>query len=199
MRPSEQILEVWFGEPLDDWSVRPELAKRWFIKDPAFDQELKDRFGAWNARAIAGEFDEWCESPRGCLALVILLDQFTRQIHRGSPLAWSADTRALELAERAVARGDDQKVRPIERVFFYLPFEHAESRIAQERSVELFKRLLDETPEQHRPMYQEFYDYAVAHKVIIDRFGHFPHRSEILGRPLTEEEREFLKQPNSSF
>ncbi len=199
MRPSDQILQEWFGELSPSGEVDPTVAQRWWVKDPAFDEHLRERYGAWHERAIAGELDEWIHEPRSCLALIILLDQFSRQLHRGSPLAFAGDSRALEIAERALARGFDQQVHPIERVFFYMPFEHAESRTAQERSVELFAQLLEEAPPGQRAMYQEFYDFAVKHKVIIDRFGHFPHRSATLDRPMTDEEREFLTQPDSSF
>jgi len=198
MERSEEILRYWFDE-VGDWDFPPEREAMWFGKDPEVDAEIRRRFGTDVERAAAGLLDDWAETPRGRLALVVLLDQFPRNIHRGKPAAFAHDGKALALAREGVARGHDRALRPIERAFFYLPFEHAESREAQAASVRLFRALLDEAPPEAKDRFRVFHDYAVAHQRIIDRFGRFPHRNEILGRETTPEEAAFLQQPGSSF
>ena len=157
---------------------------RWFNKDAAFDGELSVRFRDALAKARQGEFDHWAESPEGALGLVLLLDQFSRNIHRGSPLMFAGDRRALETTRQAIRRGFHQ-VMPAERaLWFIMPFEHAEDLDAQWRAVGLCEvmGLNDMTP------------WARVHLDIIQRFGRFPHRNPILGRPSTREELDFLAQ-----
>lgn len=191
IRRALEILAFWFGgeEKLGDAEPRGV----WFERDEEFDAEIERRFAQDHEKAAAGELDGWLETPRGALALVILLDQFPRNLFRGSPRAFAADARARDAAREAVRRGFDQRVSLVERWFFYLPFEHGEELEDQRLSVSLFDALGDD--EESRNVY----DYAVRHKEIIERFGRFPHRNETLGRASTPEEKEFLSHPGSSF
>lgn len=176
-----EVLTFWFEE------TEP---KKWFFKDPAFDQLLRDRFEKLVRRALAGQLDQWAEDAEGLLALIILLDQMTRNIFRDTPMAFAGDDMALGLAMTGIERGyldafDDQN----HRHFLLMPMMHAEDLAVQEASLPLFEQYTN----------AHTYEYAVKHKVIIERFGHFPHRNSILGRPTTAEEAEFLKGPDSSF
>lgn len=166
---------------------------RWFGKDPAFDAAVREGFLALHEKAAEGRLASWRDSRDDCLALILLLDQFPRNMFRGSARAFATDAPALEAARFAVAQGYDRRMRPVERLFVYLPFEHAESMEAQQRACELLAPLaaFPETEDVHR--------YALAHRDIIARFGRFPHRNAILGRASTAQEAEFLKQPGSGF
>jgi uncharacterized protein (DUF924 family) len=175
---AEELHEFWFKRDPRDW----------FAKNPDFDAEIRARFGALWEHAAAGGLDSWKNAARSCLALVILLDQFPRNMFRGSARAFASDRLALEAARHAVASGYDRSVPPEERTFFYLPFEHSESLADQLRSCELMGSL---GPQAER--------WALAHRRIIERFGRFPHRNAILGRASTPEEVEFLEQPGSDF
>lgn len=182
---AEQVLAFWFRGG--------ERRKCWFEKDPGFDAEIRERFLGLYEEAAAGRLAPWRERPRECLALVIVLDQFPRNMFRGSARAFAADGLALDAARRALERGDDRGMLPVERMFLYLPFEHSEALEDQRRSCEL-TRPLEAFAET-----RDAYDYAVRHLRIIERFGRFPHRNAALGRPSTPEEIEFLKQPGSGF
>jgi len=199
LQRGEALLHHWFGDEEDGWKVSPDRFRLWFEKSDETDAELRDRFGDLAAMAHAGELDHWSEQPRRGLALVLLLDQLPRNLHRGKPEAFASDPKALKLARLMIARGDDRKLRPVERPFVYLPLEHAEDRVAQQQSVSLFRALAAEAPDYARAAYDLYVDYAVRHQVIVERFGRFPHRNAILGRPSTPEEEIFLTQPNSSF
>lgn len=171
----------------------------WFEKDKAFDDEIRVRFGAAVHAAQMGELDSWAVTPMGALALLILLDQMSRNIFRGSPKAFLGDARALAIANAAIARDFDKSLPFNQRRFFYLPFEHAEDMANQDRSIALFTRLYEEADGGDRQNAEEQLDYAHRHRDIIKRFGRYPHRNEALGRPSTEEEIDFLKKPGSSF
>ena len=186
-----EILVFWFG-PRDSPS-RNTARDVWFRKDAAFDAEIRTRFGDATAIALAGGYGEWCATPDGSLARVLLLDQFTRNIHRDTPAAFSGDARALATAQDAIARGLDHALDPHGRWFLYMPFEHAEDRVAQERSLALFARLAEETG-LAAPL-----EWAQKHADVIARFGRYPHRNAILGRVSTPEELTFLDQPGSRF
>lgn len=185
------VLEFWFGPEPARYAERGKSL--WFVKRPDVDDEIRRRFGALHDRAVNGELDSWCETPEGCLALVIVLDQFSRNLYRDSPRAFAADAQARDIASRAIEQGFDTKLAPLQRGFLYLPFEHSEALADQERSVRLFESLLEfaETAEMAR--------YAQLHYEVIKRFGRYPHRNAILGRPSTQEESDFLSQPGSSF
>lgn len=196
MSQPEQILAFWFGkdpkEPLKN-------SRKWWQKDELFDREIQKNFEADLKNAVAGKYDPWKESPESCLALLILLDQFSRNIFRGTPQAFAQDSTALATALKAIERGFDLELPPIQRIFFYLPLMHAEDRMVQKRCVEIFRKLLETAPPQLKDAMKNSYDFAVRHSNIIERFGRFPHRNEILGRTSTPEELEFLKTPGSSF
>jgi uncharacterized protein (DUF924 family) len=192
------VLQFWLGSSTGE-PPSADTRTRWWKKDEAFDAEIRRRFGTLHERACIGGLDDWAESPRGCLALVIVLDQFSRNLHRGSPRAWAQDDQALEHVERALARGDDGELAPFERLFLYMPMMHAEHLAAQNRCVEVIGTLAREAPEPLRAGFENNLDFAVQHRDIIERFGRFPHRNEVLGRTSTAEELEFLKQPGSSF
>jgi uncharacterized protein (DUF924 family) len=173
-----EVLKFWFDRD----------RKAWFEKNPVFDAEIRQRFLPLYELGAAGKLAAWKQTPTGCLALVVLLDQFPRNMFRDSPRAFAADALALDAARHAVAMGYDAGMSEDERSFTYLPFEHSESLADQERCCELMK-----------PLGGEPYRYALRHKEIIERFGRFPHRNAILGRTSTAGEIEFLKTPGSGF
>ncbi len=191
MSQANQILDFWFGKPDEADYGKPR--KVWFTKNPEFDQEVRSRFLINYQQAAAGHLDDWKASPLGCLALIILLDQFPRNMFRGQPQTFATDPQALAYAQHTVAQGFDKELLPIQRGFVYLPFEHSENLAYQHQAIELFSTLKD------YPECASGVDYAHRHFKVIERFGRFPHRNEILGRETTPEEAEFLKQPGSSF
>ncbi|HVO87045.1 MAG TPA: DUF924 family protein [Casimicrobiaceae bacterium] len=197
---AQAILDFWFdGEPgsasRENTGTRPQQASRpeWFRKSEAFDARIRERFGTAIAAAVAGAFGEWCGEPRGALARVILLDQFTRNSGRDTPAAFAGDARALATARNAVDRSLDRELGPYERWFLYMPFVHSEGIADQERAVALFRALADQTG------LSEPLPWAERHAAVIRRFGRFPHRNAVLGRASTPEELEFLEQPGSRF
>lgn len=192
----EDVLEFWFGPP-----GSPPLANasKWYKKDEAFDREIRDRFESTLELAARGALDGWKASPRGRLALVILLDQMSRNMFRGTPRAFAQDARACEAALEAIAAGDEQALGPVQASFLYMPLMHAENVDLQHACVTAFERLAKVAPQDVREYLEGGLKYARLHADIIERFGRFPHRNEILGRQSTPEEIEFLKQPNSSF
>lgn len=194
----DSIHAFWFG-PGDDAEVAAARSSLWWGKDEAVDRAMTERFAACVEAAGRGELDMWAQQPRGRLALILLTDQFTRNIHRGTPRAFAFDTRARDLCKQGLQSGADRLLRPIERVFFYLPLEHSESLADQEESVALFARLLEEVPEAQRRQFAGFHDFALRHLEIVRRFGRFPHRNAILDRESTPEEKQFLTQKGSSF
>ncbi len=182
----DDVLIFWFVENDRD---------QWFGKEEAFDEKIRNHFGELTHQARDGRLERWVEAPRSCLALIILIDQFSRNLYRELPLAWSADVHALAIARLALEKGFDEELDKTERVFMYLPFMHSEVLADQERSVELTKKNNDGGNEFN----QKNYESAIRHRDIIARFGRFPHRNEVLGRESTTEELEFLEGPDSSF
>lgn len=191
MKRAGTILDFWFGT--SDSAEFGHSRKIWFEKDDAFDAELRSRFGALHAAAVKGRYDAWQATPRGALALIILLDQISRNIHRGTPAAFAADVQAQTIACNAVAKDYDSALLSVERSFVYLPFEHAEDLALQRLSLQMFDSLRGD------PESKSNRDYARRHFEIVARFGRFPHRNQILGRVSTIEEVAFLKQPGSGF
>ena len=185
------ILDFWFA----DGPNTPREA--WFKKNPDFDAEIATRFGALVLPAREGALDSWAYTPEGALALMILLDQFPRNLFRGSPEAFASDAHALALARRVVLRQRmDLALTPTQRVFLYLPFEHAESMEAQDLSVALFEGLRDSA---HHATPGKSITYAWAHRAVIARYGRFPHRNAALGRESTPAELAYLAQPGAGF
>ena len=183
----EDLLQFWFGP-------QPRAQRReWFAKDAGFDEDLRRRFGALHAKAARRELEGWRDSPEPMLALVILLDQLSRNLYRDEARAFAQDAHARECAAQAISRGDDLTLLPVQRQFLYLPYEHSESIDDQERAVELMRSL--DGFEETRGMSE----YAVRHRDIVKRFGRFPHRNAALGRDSTAEEAQFLREPGSRF
>jgi uncharacterized protein (DUF924 family) len=196
---TEDVLDFWFGACGSASEIAARQRKLWFGKSAENDQAVSDRFAATLAAASAGKLGHWANSPRGRLALVIVLDQFPHHIFRDQPQAFATDPQALALSLAALTTNEDRQLTPIERVFLYLPLEHAESIEMQERSVSLYEALASEATADERALFDGFLDYARKHRDVVARFGRFPHRNAILGRPSTPDEVEFLKQPGSRF
>lgn len=194
-----EILAFWFGADASAEAVSAEIEDMWFKNGPAYDAVVRERFGGYIEAAVAGAFDAWCKTPQGRLALVIVLDQMPRHVYRGTVRAFSADAKAREVCLAGLEAGDDRQMTPIQRVVFYLPMEHAEDLALQERLVQLYDTLATEVSEGARDQYEMYAKYGWAHRDIVARFGHFPHRSALIGRPLTQAEEAFLLEPGSSF
>lgn len=175
-----EVLKFWFEE------LEPQM---WWVADPELDRRIRERFATTLEQAVAGELFAWRREPRGRLAEIIVLDQFSRNIHRNTPRAFAQDPVALVLAQEAIAARADRLLSPVERSFLYLPFMHSESRLIHERAEALYRE--NGIPDN--------FEFELKHKAVIDRFGRYPHRNAILGRSSTAEELEFLKQPGSSF
>lgn len=199
MQHCEEVLAFWFGDLADEGAAARRQERLWWNCDAQTDALIGERFGALREQAIRGELSAWSHTARGRLALILLTDQFSRSIHRGTPLAFAADPLAREWCLDGLRHDYDLALRHLERVFFYLPLEHAESRELQARSVELMQALVEEVPPAQRKLFESYAGYARRHREVIERFGRFPHRNAILGRDSTPEEVEFLKQPGSSF
>ena len=195
----DTVLAYWFGPATGDTATAQAQQKLWWSKNETVDAGIRKRFGGLVEAAASGHHDEWALDPRGRLALILLFDQFPRNMYRDTPRAFADDPRACKLALAGIADGTDRTLRAIERVFFYLPLEHTESAELQERCVVLFTALAAGVPETDRKTFTGYVDYAVRHRDVIHRFGRFPHRNHILGRASTPEEIEFLKHPGSSF
>ncbi len=176
----QHVLSFWFSE---------ETQPKWWVKEDAFDAQMRERFGTALEAAQSGALDHWADTPEGALALVILLDQAPRNIHRGTPRAFAADAKALATARAAIARGFDAALPADRRNFLYMPFQHSEQLQDQDRGVELFAA--NDVADGLK--------FMIAHRNIIARFCRFPHRNAILGRASTPEELDFLQQPGSSF
>lgn len=188
MTPAD-VLAFWFGQPATT-QPRPE----WFRKDPAFDDHIRQHFGASIEAALAGALRDWEAQPPGALALILVLDQFTRNAFRDTPRAFAGDARALQVARALVASGGHLDLPALQRWFAYLPFEHAEDVRVQAESRRLFAAFTAAHPDR-----ADAEKWAIKHAEIVERFGRYPHRNLVLGRVSTEEEVEFLKQPGSSF
>jgi uncharacterized protein (DUF924 family) len=187
--PSD-VLDFWFSD-----RARP----MWWSKNDDFDAEIRPRFGALVDEASAGAHGDWTTQPSGALALVIVLDQFPRNMFRGSPRAFAGDARALEIARATVESGLDTALALEQRQFLYMPFQHSEVLADQDRSIELFTRWVADHDEAARAAVGNDLTYAHRHRDIIQRFHRFPHRNAVLGRTSTPDEIAFLREPNSSF
>jgi uncharacterized protein (DUF924 family) len=176
---SADVIEFWFSElSVSDW----------WKKDAALDRRITETFGAVHAAAVRAELFHWRSNAEGRLAEVLVLDQFSRNIHRDKPAAFAADPLALALAQEAVSRGADRELEPRQRCFLFMPYMHSEARSIHVEGERLF-----------RGLEKQLHEYELKHKAIVDRFDRYPHRNAILGRESTPEELEFLKEPGSSF
>ncbi|MDF1758915.1 MAG: DUF924 domain-containing protein [Coxiellaceae bacterium] len=195
-----EIITFWLGDVSTEQPLPNEaITSQWWRKDAAFDQQIRMRFEGHIKKAEQGGYIEWLATPRGCLAYVLLLDQFSRNIYRGTAQAFIYDPLALAAAEFCVDAELDQELLPVERAFVYMPFEHSELLENQQRSVELFEALAQSVEPESRALFAGFVNYAMAHLRVIEQFNRFPHRNEIIDRPSTVEEIEYLAQPNSGF
>lgn len=199
MADPERILKYWFGDLQGPTDFDASKAKLWWMGGEAVDREIRTSFGKDYAAAKAGELDHWLSEPRSALALIILLDQFSRNLGRGTPEAFANDSAALKACEEAIARGHDQKLRPIERGFMYMPLMHAEDREVAKRCVTYFEQLSrhirDTCPDDH----PDPLSHAKQHAEIVARFGRYPHRNVLLNRTSTPEETEFLMNGGPNF
>jgi uncharacterized protein (DUF924 family) len=171
----------------------------WFGGAPETDEQIRRRFEPWVGQAAEGRLSAWEASAESCLALILLLDQFTLNIYRDQAKSFELNDLALPIALRALERGDDQRVEPVRRVFFYLPLEHSEDLTIQNRAVALFQRLVDEARPEEAEMMKTFHHFAVLHQEVIARFGRFPDRNPILGRASTPEEQAYLDAGGPPF
>ncbi|SHL19763.1 DUF924 family protein [Phytopseudomonas punonensis] len=199
MAPWQPLLDWWFGPSGSAEQSAAEKHSLWFGKRDDQDAEARERFGSLVEQALAGDLLDWSADPRGWLANVLLLDQLPRMIHRDTPLAFAGDAQARALVEEGITLGWDRRLSPLQRVFIYLVFEHAENHLQQIRSVQLFAELSEGSSATERELFAGFLDYAQQHQRVIERFGRFPHRNEILGRVSTADELRFLAEPGSRF
>jgi len=195
----EDVLTFWFKEHA---LSAPQIDRRmdiWFGADPIFDLEITKEFANDVELASAGKLDYWAASPRGRLALIIMIDQFRRNIHRNTAQAFSKDTVALKYCVEGAIKKQEQDLAPIEKVFFYMPLQHAESRKVQAKSVKLYSRLVASASPTYRETFETVLQFAELHKDIIDQFGRFPHRNTLLNRANTPEENEYLSGDSPDF
>ena len=184
------VLDFWFDSDSE---------ALWYERNDAFDAAIGRRFGDTLEAALRGDLDGWTETPEGWLALLIVRDQFSRNLYRHDARAWAGDPGTQVLALDGIAQGYDQRLAPMQRVFAYMPLEHAESPVLQQHCVRLFERLLACQPEAQRPRFQNYLDYARRHHDVIARFGRFPHRNAVLGRTDTPAEQAYLATPGAGF
>ena len=195
----DAILSFWFKEQA---LSAPQIDQRmdiWFGEDPVFDHEIEKEFSNDIDRACKGQLDHWGDNPRGRLALILLIDQFRRNIHRNTADAFSKDRLALKLCVEGAMHKKDKGLTPIEKVFFYMPLQHAESRKVQAKSVELYSRLAETVSPTYRETFETVAQFAELHKDIIDQYGRFPHRNKLLKRENTPEEAEYLAGDSPDF
>ena len=193
------MLAFWFADVGDDAAAVQERNRVWFTSDPAFDTEMRRRFAALVESAQNDELKAWPLSAAGSLALVVICDQFPRNIYRGTPRAFALDPYALALARDAIAQGLDRQLGIVERSFLYLPFEHAEDRDAQAVSLRCFEQLHDEAPTHLRDYTADALHWSRDHHDIVSRFGRFPHRNLILDRVSSSAELEFLAAQYNNY
>jgi len=193
----DDVVSFWFGELRADGTVEPKYASRWWSKDPAFDARLRERFGEARSRAMRGLL-AW-NTPVGTLARIILLDQVSRNIGRDTPAMYEADPKAVGLALGLLDNGSVQDLPVIYQVFVFMPLMHAEDVKLQNRCVSLFQKAADMAHGPLEELLQNYLDYAIRHRDIVQQFGRFPHRNDVLGRESTPEEVAFLAEPGSSF
>ncbi|MFO1425440.1 MAG: DUF924 family protein [Steroidobacteraceae bacterium] len=205
MNHAREVLDFWFGRLPWTPAVLKERMKFWFgggespHETAQRDRRIAERFGALAQRAAAGGLDAWAASPRQRLALILLLDQLPRSLHRGTGLAWAQDHRAVTLTFEGLQQAADAALDPVQRIFFYMPLQHSEALEAQEESLGCFRRLLADAPAELRPQFEGVLHYAQRHRDIVARFGRFPHRNAALGRADTPEEAAWLTGGGERF
>jgi uncharacterized protein (DUF924 family) len=199
MDEARQVRDFWFGKlPLSAQALNQRLAL-WFPGDESAsvvrdrDEAIRARFGDLAERAALGELASWADSPRRCLSLIVLLDQFPRNLHRGTARAFACDEQALAITLAGMRSAADGALDVVERIFFYMPLQHSEVREVQDESVAAYRRLLMEAPQELRSAFEESLQSAEQHRSIIERFGHFPHRNRALARVSTADEEAWLR------
>ena len=195
----DAVLTFWFMEKA---LSAPQIDGRmdvWFGEDQVFDHEVVKEFSEDVDRASEGQLDHWAHEPRGRLALILLLDQFRRNIHRSTPEAYAMDKTALKLCVEGAMAKLDKGLTPIQRVFFYMPLQHAESRKVQEKSTDIYTRLAEAASPTYKETFETIAQFAQLHADIVEQFGRFPHRNKLLGRENTPEEDEYLTGDAPSF
>lgn len=196
---AQEVLDYWFGSPSQDPTYFEEKNAFWFNGGEAVDDEIRRRFGALVEDAVAGRLPAWSSSPRGGIALIILLDQFSLNLYREKPGSYQQSVLAIPIAEQMIERGDEQALSFAERVFLYLPFEHGESLTTQETSIRHYERLLSEVPFELKETMEFYLEFARRHERVVRRFGRFPDRNEVFGRENTPEEERFLASDEAPF
>jgi uncharacterized protein (DUF924 family) len=204
MDAARQVREFWFGTGRPSAESVQQRTAMWFgaaseAQQQRLDEEIRQRFGDLLERASRGDLDAWADGTRRRLSLVLLLDQFSRNIHRGTARAFENDPKALALVLSGMNSGADAALDPLERLFFYMPLQHAESIEVQDESVAAFRRLLSESTEELRRTFESSLDFAEQHREIIQRFGRFPHRNAVLGRTSTPAETAYLATGAATF
>ncbi len=196
---AEDVLDFWFADTAGDPQAVERRNRVWFKGGAVFDRECTERFAATLDAAASGGLDHWRKSSRGRLALIILLDQLSRNIYRGTAAAFQQDDRALAVCREGIEENHDRQLAPLERSFFYMPLEHAENREIQALSVRLFETLANESPEEWRKQFEANAGYAREHRNIIENFGRFPHRNAVLGRNSSSAEEAYLADDARRF
>ena len=196
----DSLLAYWIGGAADDADAAKARNKLWFRKSFATDTEIAERFTDTLSALAGGLAYDWAvASPRGRLAAIIALDQFPRNMFRGTASAFEFDARALDLCTHGILLAEDMGLKPVERKFFYMPLEHSERLSDQDLSVKAFGAALTSAPPTFKPIMQDALTYAERHHEVIKRFGRFPHRNDVLGRQSTAEEVAYLAEPGSGF
>ncbi len=196
---ADTVLRVWFGDDLETPEVVDDRSRLWFASEPKFDELIQQQFGTMPERAHRGEFLGWTAVARSTLALVLVLDQFPRNLYRNTAKSFAFDAEALNVSREALVREVDSQLHPLEAAFIYLPFEHAEDRAVQAESVSLFRSLIDRAPPRLFDRFEAFAGYAERHQKVIEKFGRFPHRNAALGRVSTAAELEYLELGGETF
>ena len=200
MESIETVLQFWFGDGHTAQQVNDRQSDLWWSRNEAMDREIRFRFSDLTETVFLQQKDhDWRHSADGCLASIICLDQFPRNMYRNTPRSFSYDRTALALARSMTESGMDLELSLIQRVFVYLPFEHSETIEDQNISLRLYRRLIEVADRAEQELFENYYEFAVRHHHVIEQFGRFPHRNQILGRNSTESERVFLARPGSSF
>jgi uncharacterized protein (DUF924 family) len=195
----DDVLSFWFGQLDAEGRADAHHRERWWASDPSFDEQIRTRFGALHDELMQGRHPDWRHGDRGLLASIVVLDQFSRNMFRGTGRAFAADALALEVARAAVAADVDHRAAYDERGFVYMPFVHAEDRTTQEEAVALFEAWAAELSPAHADGALTYLRYAVMHRDIVARFGRFPHRNKALGRESTPDEQAFLSEKKQAF
>ncbi len=195
----EEILSFWFGALAQDGMPPKDRSRFWFRADRKTDALIRQRFGTLLDQAASGTLNDWAQTARGRLALILLCDQFSRHIYRGTADAFAYDKMALTLCTGGIKRGHDRELKPIERAFFYMPMQHCEDLTTQDRCVYHHEQLLKDVPLATASGFRSFVQHAYGHRDIVRRFGRFPHRNRVLGRRSTDAEIDFLRTHRAAF